>query len=104
VPFFVVRFLFSSSLSRQGSRSEVHQSTTTPQADHLATGILYALSLLLDEESGASYAVGQCELEVCGGYFLRSGKSGKPAKYHDDCRKRLRAKSRHLKRREPQEP
>lgn len=64
----------------------------------LFTGIEYALELLFDEERSSGDFLRPCEFESCGGYFLRSDKGGKPAKYHNACRKRLRAKSRHIRR------
>lgn len=64
----------------------------------LFTAIEYSLALLFDEERGFADFLRKCELKTCGGFFLRSDKGGKPAKYHDACRARLRAKSRHLRR------
>ena len=85
------------------SSSEVRSALAVYLPRDLLTGIEYALALLFDRERGYGEFLRTCELETCRGYFLRSDKGGKPAKYHDACRKRLRAKSRHL-RRKMQEP
>lgn len=62
--------------------------------------IEYSLYLLNERDRPYGDDLRKCELPTCGGFFLldRNPKGGKPAKYHDDCRARLRAKSRHLKR------
>lgn len=85
------------------SSREVRSALAVYLPRDLLTGIEYALSLLFDQERNYGDFLRPCEFETCGGYFLRSDQGGKPAKYHDACRKRLRAKSRHL-RRKTQEP
>lgn len=70
---------------------------------NLLTGVEFALALLFDEGRGYHKFLKPCALETCGGYFLRSDKDGRPAEYHNACRQKLRAKSRH-KRRKLKEP
>ena len=68
----------------------------------IATAIDFALTLLTDSDRKLKDDLRKCQLETCGGYFLieRNRSGGQPSKYHDECRSRLRAKSRHLRRRD----
>ena len=72
------------------------------QPNDIATAIDFALTLLTDSDRKLKDDLRKCQLETCGGYFLieRNRSGGQPSKYHDECRSRLRAKSRHLRRRD----
>lgn len=68
----------------------------------LPTAVVKAVQLLADTTRPFGQQLAQCQLEGCGGYFIRqpTTKGGKPAMYHDQCRRKLRAKSRHIRRRQ----
>ena len=66
----------------------------------LLAAVEHALLLVSDSKRSFRADLQKCELPNCGGYFLRTynKKGGQPTKYHEDCRKRLRRKSRHIRR------